>query len=1531
MLLIFLYIKNMSQAIKQIEKLKDGGNVSSKLKYIVDGNSYELDEKELTDQFNPFFEQAKQKGYAKESDKSDWLDTYKTYIDQSKSGVYDIKSSGDTMLTYGYQGAGDAELGLDKDGKSINSHKLKTSNDRMAYVSKAFGDQIVKSFNKNQADILVKTTKEKEENDARLNDLENSRFDSFSSGLGRGLYTKDFDTAKELSMKDYWDKSKDDSRLSKVAGIWTDRMKQLNSLDFTSDKLFQDKYGMSISDFKEKANKFYDSETGKLKGDFSKLENFRELSNIFDTMGEDEGFYNKDVGLNVPVLTDEEKAAKQALEDAKPADVGGAFQNKQTNLLYKDKDEKELYDGMFTGKLYSKGLEVTGEFVNGTNYFDDPLNGYYIKGESVTKGKFDEWHRELAKDPNKNAGLLAHIANGKKHNNDIYNKQTSLLNRNKTTGVTNYIPITEIADQEASRFTYNDMRNNTAGVMGTSRIYGFDEDSGIRSSQFYKANDFDKFGRRVIWDKINIVDKKTGKPSKFTGKIKKDIVTNKYYMEKENGERYNDKNLTNALNKIKLNENAGGDHDFSFSLAHRTEEDIKKTNSDFKRATSRLPEGQKLKTGGNIKKLVLGGVTVNSAPPKRTQATTQEIYNSGSDYKLSNMDKAEMASLGLDAASFLTSLTGAGSVLSGSLGLASTVTSFGTDIARDGLDWGDAGRLVVNAGLDAASFIPGAGMVSSAGKFGKRLKSLGKPVLKALQYGMVTAGAGQAGKLLYDIATSDKKSFANLSIDEQRILLNGLQAVVGGSRLAGNAIATKKSAPGTEYIQTKKGKQPITPLESKTIRNADDKVKAAQEILNKKGLSLEDSELSTAMKMDLKLKKAWMPLQFRSEKDVVNITGGDTNRVLKTKEDYGDNKYMDWLTKRVALRNPHLRPEGFEGKSRWGVLGDYFNKDLDIKAPIKKTGVPTDLGYSPGPFKPPTKPQKELLALPEGRFSKASRAQAEAIAQSESNTRVFNSPQASVRETYSPDYKHGNTNITPEDINTKGNQSEQAKELIEKIKGVKTNNKTKGKVKNYPQDKAGKRTKLKLNGGTITKFFYGGKPEFDFIGGGDIEKNESSIPSKIKRTPLTTIPTFTSIKTGRVGLFDSSVQSKPFIKNKIGDNPFIQQGSIDDVEGAINGLKKDLAPSNIVRPQIIDGARALHDGYNKKGEWVTQGRGVVGKLGSSLDAEKPNFLGKLKEATKGIDPINASELARALYTRKINSRVDNRIERPMMTAMNQIPISVRGDLLTKNAYDNQANTLISSTNRNQTSDAGINAAINLEANTKATGLRMQGDLANNQMLNQTRQQSLENDISNAGNRMDVANKNIQTLASAEQGERAANNQKMLQMNYPIIDYWKQRNYAKMNDREYDRRIDSEIGRLKDGIEFNKQSIPLQTEVERLNNIIYDKNSDSASVAKATAEKNSIVSKYKDSEYEFKIKGLNDMRTNARTYKAGGQLSPEVKAANDLEKENVKQTNLANRQSATNNQKSIESDSDIKAKQDAIAMRSIQEMIKLALS
>jgi hypothetical protein len=114
--------------------------------------------------------------------------------------------------------------------------------------------------------------------------------------------------------------------------------------------------------------------------------------------------------------------------------------------------------------------------------------------------------------------------------------------------------------------------------------------------------------------------------------------------------------------------------------------------------------------------------------------------------------------------------------LSAGIGLGSTATTFVTDIAEDGFQWGDAGRALTNAGLDILGAIPVAGTTSKGVKIAR---TLGKYASRALAAVSAVNGLANSSNIIASInkMTENPKE---LTVDDWRNIAQGFGLLTGG-------------------------------------------------------------------------------------------------------------------------------------------------------------------------------------------------------------------------------------------------------------------------------------------------------------------------------------------------------------------------------------------------------------------------------------------------------------------------------------------------------------------------------------------------------------------------------------------------------------------------------------------------------------------------------------------------------------------------------------------------------------------------------
>lgn len=226
------------------------------------------------------------------------------------------------------------------------------------------------------------------------------------------------------------------------------------------------------------------------------------------------------------------------------------------------------------------------------------------------------------------------------------------------------------------------------------------------------------------------------------------------------------------------------------------------------------------KHGGTIEKLEKGNMVGTGATFKSadTVKTIDKVYKDtdqkevGDGQGLTKADWLDLGALATDVAALGLSLTQVGAVAGAATGAAGSLSRFGADVTRDGFQWSDAGNLLLNLGMDAATALPILGSAAKANKTANLIRKSGKTLLKAF----ALWGVGDAATMsLKKIINGDKWTIRDLST-----VANGLNAGVsiGRSGLR-DPIKTRKTGnyKDIEINYKGKGKQTITNDEIKEV------------------------------------------------------------------------------------------------------------------------------------------------------------------------------------------------------------------------------------------------------------------------------------------------------------------------------------------------------------------------------------------------------------------------------------------------------------------------------------------------------------------------------------------------------------------------------------------------------------------------------------------------------------------------------------------------------------------------------------------
>lgn len=163
----------------------------------------------------------------------------------------------------------------------------------------------------------------------------------------------------------------------------------------------------------------------------------------------------------------------------------------------------------------------------------------------------------------------------------------------------------------------------------------------------------------------------------------------------------------------------------------------------------------------------------------------------------STIDKVRLGTAAADAISAAAAfIPGYGTVASGVLGIGSTLTNIGADIVDESMSgWDVAGNALYGLGMDVVGLIPGMGATGKAAKIVRVLKPVSKLAMRTLQaYGMVHS-ADAFNKLM--------SNPSDMSVDDWRNLVTGLQAISGEARYKGGKRAVSRATTQRDVADVK--------------------------------------------------------------------------------------------------------------------------------------------------------------------------------------------------------------------------------------------------------------------------------------------------------------------------------------------------------------------------------------------------------------------------------------------------------------------------------------------------------------------------------------------------------------------------------------------------------------------------------------------------------------------------------------------------------------------------------------------------------
>jgi len=1585
---------------------------------------------------------------------------YQQFVDQAKSGTYNINTNNGKYVNSTYAGAPGANLGLNPDGsvaqKSgignvVSGHSF-SDTQAMAklnplignYIAQAHSDDLATAKTKSDADA-AKALQDKNTASADYMANVNRMRDPATNlyGIVGGQNTK-------YTYDDYWSGKTGQGTIAKggferIGSTLFD--KGLDDPD--NQKAFKSKWGLSVNDARAAMTKAgYNN--GQLPSDIT-MEGLQGLSRDLQVGPEWNSYLNRN-----SALTPEQQAQQKGIDDQK-----AKLTNDATNLKHNQELQQQGYKFTNKGITYSdadlKNL-FTGKMEDGTEYQNGaPINGILPPDPKVDSA-FESKSGDLSNSP--------YALNGKR----VSYQEFWNAHRNDSPQ--------DLAGLQAQEHKMVQSRNDR--VSGLKDLSEPDED-GNRLDDSNTANDFifrkeiaagqhvkaaavtgsypdlinkgERLAAYLVPGKTNINTdglvryRHMAANGKTTDGIIKTDVDGRDFLEDAKGNRIDLGNKSD--NKITVTDPYRIPYN---SGVYNTPNKTPKLSSEAKISIQKALDTQNYKKGGILKAQTGAKIDwdSNSGDKSFHSANAGKVFD-GNSGNLSTADKTELGAIAGQLVSLGIGFIPApgASVVSALGGVGSTIADETSNVMKRGWKWGDLVSVGGSLALDAATAIPGLGEAADMGKLAKMVKGSSK-----LIQGVFTGiGAAKALGSLYKVTSGQA------TIDDWQNIAGGIQAAIAGKRLADPYIATK-SGGQTASVKVAGKPYDLSASELSTIQSAKptEQLDLLKGIIKTKDPNADLTKINTSILNDTRSfinKKSFGLLGDKGTN--VNVPKIDLNSNGRQLIDY-DN--ANWYQKKFAIPNTIAQNPNITGADKYTIDGGRFwsganpdegpTKDGSglnwiansyrmkyaspvkpvtptvepvtptITAPIENTGTGTQsfrFKQLPAPtsndrqgtnFVIPYEDQENVLRPSNDKvnplassgqsqesISKLNEGKGEPTAndllamiklQPKSKGSVTSASDNIIRD---PNYKSASSTVgkklTADKIINKiqlrpGEKGEvldnhyvspsmddrQAITADNLIKLIKLQPKERGGITSASDGISPNKTlatpSLPQVKQSISKqdpyksAFYKNYTQNTIEGNArnkDYEENTlgERLQTALQNKKETKGKGLKFKEGGRIPKFQNS-GIVPFLSDDeiygSGDDPNTLVGKALGIKPITNNTPSTLPivqsqNANWNPPPIQNG-----DVPNNKTFW--------GSVGSSLSNLTP----------KNLDPSSVSELGRALYARQVNSQIDTRVERPMLNAPVEVPVSVHGNLSAITASNQGANDLMRNTGLQLTSDAGINAGALLNAGFKGEQLRQQGVMQSNDMLDKTRQMSYQQQSQAAQARNQIANQNVQTNARATQAEREALNQKMVSMNAPINDWWAKQDASNNQQFLQQRQLNTQIGQNAIQNQYNMAMRPmmmemnsLQMENEGINNKMrYNPDSVTQPEKDRYEANNKRIQELITNSYPLQNKlqygqlqvaknygnwrssNLFDPSTPLPTQKAGGTLrllasggtaSATILANSKVAVEQSKENAANVRQVKANSLATLKAQSEGEEKQELQASKSIQQLIMKALS
>lgn len=794
-----------------------------------------------------------------------------------------------------------------------------------------------------------------------------------------------------------------------------------------------------------------------------------------------------------------------------------------------------------------------------------------------------------------------------------------------------------------------------------------------------------------------------------------------------------------------------------------------------------------------------GGILRNSISSDLQDKQSASMSDVFSGESLSAADKADLTALALDVAGLAsTAAFGVGNAVGAATGLGSTISTAIADYKRDDdWSWSDTGNLILNLGMDAATLIPGLGTMAKGAKVTKAIKTAAPILRKAF----TALGLGTSLTALGKVMSGEE-----LTINDWRLLANGLNAVTGmGRNVAGKKLYTQKAGAGelskplevnvngkTKEISFKNNE-----VEGFNKMSTEDKLTTVKTKLKSQYTDLTDEDLS-----NIKIPKGkWYNPFTRGVGKVKETKVAGRELTPETLDKIKNNKLSSFqkglvaeqayyrrgnIQKQLEDNNIYLgQTLGAPTVVYHGKLTEKAPGKINLRAPRSEILEQKEqlIHNVVNPTKGPTDAELNSSILEQMQFTPFGTTRP----LTEPSGKASRMTKSDVRKTQAKLWRESEEGKATLAKNKQKLENEKRRRQLAYLKGQETKrrnelgykeeNKNLSRIVTTPNESVSNQ-----NDERILNLL--SKAEEDAVLRKRINTQEYQAASKHSSKKKTV----SKKKSKDVGdrlpkkHKDGGTLDYFFIRNKLlKERDKYELGSKEWIEanknvkefkngGVIKYQDGGVTPTNILEEVVVTrkspsrirriDSEVLNNNtfdFNLKPMNKPSLNTPITKSSTGSNIESQNYL-PTKSSLGSIPLTTISSLASAIQKTAANNKIYKTLKKDLRPSLINLPTdlnySIQGNEGVRQAYYKQAANLEGLTRTPLTSDADRQLAYNLEVAKNAAEARLQGDLANEQAIQQSREKAFQVNANNLIRREEAANRN--RLATTEYLNTLAN-------------------------------------------------------------------------------------------------------------------------------------------------------------------------------